>query len=349
MKILVTGGAGYIGAHTCVELLKKGHEVLVFDNLLNSSSIALDRVKLITNQSLKFIEGDVRDYAVLSRVMKEFVPEAVMHFAGLKAVSESIINPLEYYDVNVRGSLEILRAMETIACNLLIFSSSATVYGIPEYLPCDEDHPTSPINPYGRSKLMVERLLEDWVKARRDHKAVCLRYFNPVGAHVSGLIGEDPRDTPNNLMPFIAQTASGRREQLSIFGGDYDTRDGTGERDYIHVSDLANGHLLALEYHKILERFQVLNLGSGQGTTVQEFVEEFERSTNQKIKREVLGRRPGDIAITYADTRLASRLINFRCEKSITHMCIDTWNWQKNNPNGYSNNTNIDLLRSQKI
>ena len=335
MRVLVTGGAGYIGTHTCVALLQKNHEVLVIDNLSNSSPVAIDRVKLITSQSIGFIEGDIRDQALLLKVMKEFAPEAVIHFAGLKAVGESVKEPLQYYDVNVRGSIELLKAMGSVGCKLLIFSSSATVYGLPQYLPYDEDHPTKPTNPYGQSKLMVECMLRDWVKANRSQRALCLRYFNPVGAHMSGLIGENPKNIPNNLMPFIVQTASGRHARLSIFGDDYDTRDGTAERDYIHVSDLANGHLLALERHKLLDRFQVINLGSGLGTTVKELIEKFENSTKQKIKTEISERRRGDITKFYADTKLAAKLLDFKCKKSIADMCIDTWNWQQKNPQGY--------------
>ena len=335
MRVLVTGGAGYIGSHTCVSLLENKHDVLVFDNLSNSSQIALERVKCITKRSLEFVEGDIRDQATLLKVMRGFAPDAVIHFAGLKAVHESVQDPFSYYDVNVCGSIEVIRAMKTVGCNLLIFSSSATVYGAPKYLPYDEDHPTVPTSPYGWSKLMVEQILEDWVKAENRNMAVSLRYFNPVGAHISGLIGENPTDIPNNLMPFITQTAAGRREQLSIFGDDFETRDGTGERDYIHVSDLANGHLLALENHKSLEPFQVLNLGTGIGTTVKELNEEYERSTKQKIQFRILGRRPGDIDKFYAHTELAEKLLGFKCEKSISNMCMDTWNWQKKNPNGY--------------
>jgi len=335
MRVLVTGGAGYIGTHTCVALLQNNHEVLVFDNLSNSSPVAIDRISLITNRSVEFIEGDIRDNALLIKVMREFSPEAVIHFAGLKAVGESVGDPLKYYDVNVRGSLELLKAMEAVGCNRLIFSSSATVYGLPEYLPYKEDHPTAPTNPYGQSKLMVERILQDWINANNSRRALCLRYFNPVGAHVSGLIGEDPKNTPNNLMPFISQTAAGRLTELSIFGDDYDTRDGTGERDYIHVSDLANGHLLALERHKLLDHFQILNLGTGSGTTVKELIKEFEISTQQKIKIKISKRRPGDISKSYADATLAAKLLDFKCEKSISDMCRDTWNWQKKNLYGY--------------
>ena len=338
MRVLVTGGAGYIGTHTCVELLANGHQVLVLDNLSNSSLLALDRVKWITNRPIEFVQGDVRDYALLSNVMKEFVPEVVMHFAGLKAVSESIDRPLEYYDVNVRGSLELLRAMESVACNVFIFSSSAAVYGIPDYLPCDECHPTSPVNPYSQSKLMVENILRDWVTSKANNSAVCLRYFNPAGAHSSGLIGEDPKGIPNNLMPFIVQTASGLHDQLLIFGDDYETFDGTCERDYIHVSDLAMGHLLALKYRAKLEPFQILNLGTGSSTSVKKMVKVFEQTTKQKLKIKSVMRRAGDVAQSYADTKLASELIGFKCNKSINEICTDSWKWYVKNPNGYSVN-----------
>jgi len=335
MRVLVTGGTGYIGAHACVALLQKDHEVLVLDNLSNSSPVVIDRIQLITKRSIEFIEGDIRDQALLLKVMSEFKPEVVMHFAGLKAVSESVQHPLQYYNVNVCGSLELLKAMETSESSLFIFSSSATVYGLPEYLPYDENHPTVPTSPYGQSKLMVERVLRDWVKANKNRRAICLRYFNPVGAHISGLIGEDPKNIPNNLMPLLVQTASGRRARLSIFGNDYDTRDGTGERDYIHVSDLANGHLLALEKHGLLDHYQIINLGTGSGTTVKELIAEFEISTKKKIKIKKMGRRLGDIAKFYADPKLAAELLDFKCEKSISDMCIDSWNWEKQNPHGY--------------
>jgi UDP-glucose 4-epimerase len=335
MKVIVLGGAGYIGTHTCVSLLEKNHEILVIDNLLNGSLAAIDRVKYITNKHFKFVKGDIRDRSLLSKVMSSFKPDAVMHFAGLKAVGESTQFPLEYYDVNVRGSIEVLKAMEVVDCNLFIFSSSATVYGIAEYLPFDERHPLVPTNPYGQSKLIVEKILKDWVKAKDNNRAICLRYFNPVGAHASGLIGEDTESTPNNLMPYISQVASGRREILTIFGDDYETRDGTGERDYIHVSDLANGHLLALEKYKALEEFQVLNLGTGTGTTVKELIQEFERSTKQKIKIQILGRRQGDVAKSYANNSQAKILLGFNSEKTVSDMCKDTWNWQQKNPNGY--------------
>ena len=335
MRVLVTGGMGYIGAHACVALLEKDHEVLILDNLSNSSLVVLDRIKLITSCSIEFIEGDIRDQTPLLKVMREFKPEAVMHFAGLKAVGESVQHPLQYYEVNVCGSLALLKAMENFGSSLFIFSSSATVYGVPEYLPYDENHPTVPTNPYGQSKLMVERVLQDWVKSNRKRRAICLRYFNPVGAHISGLIGEDPKNIPNNLMPYVVQTASGRRAHLSIFGNDYDTRDGTGERDYIHVSDLAKGHLLALEKHRLLDRYQIINLGTGSGTTVKELIQEFEISTKQKIKIKQMGRRLGDIAKFYADPSLAADLLDFKIEKSISDMCIDSWNWEKQNPHGY--------------
>ena len=337
MRVLVAGGAGYIGTHACVALLQKNHEVLVFDNLSNSSPVALERVKLITNRSLEFIKGDIRDQLHLEKIMREFAPEAVIHFAGLKAVGESVEEPLLYYDVNVTGSIELVKAMVSVGCKLLIFSSSATVYGVPQYLPYDEVHPTAPTNPYGQSKLMVECILQDCVNANRNLKVICLRYFNPVGAHISGLIGENPTNIPNNLMPLIVQTASGSRERLSIFGDDYGTRDGTGERDYIHVSDLANGHLLALEQHKLLERFQVINLGTGLGTTVKELINKFEKTTNQKIQTKISERRKGDVAKIYADTKLATKLLNFKCQKTIEDMCIDSWNWEKQNPYGYQN------------
>jgi UDP-glucose 4-epimerase len=335
MRVLVTGGAGYVGTHVCVALLENNHEVLVYDNLSNSSLVALERVKLIANRSVEFIEGDIRDQALLSKVIKEFSPDAVIHFAGLKAVGESVQDPLQYYDVNVSGSIGLIKAIETVDCNLFIFSSSATVYGVPEYLPYDENHPTIPTNPYGHSKLMVENILQDWINSKNNRRAICLRYFNPVGAHTSGLIGENPKNIPNNLMPLIVQTASGKRVELSIFGDNYDTRDGTCERDYIHVNDLADGHLLALEKHTLLDSFQIINLGTGLGTTVKELIIEFENSTMQTIKTQISERRTGDISKCYADTSLATKLLDFKCKKSISDICIDAWNWQKQNPQGY--------------
>ena len=263
MKVLVTGGAGYIGSHTCVELLEAGHEVFVIDNLCNGHEAALERVRGITNCELQFMNADIRDANALDKIFNTFKPEAVIHFAGLKAVGESVADPLKYYDVNVGGSISLLTAMSKAECNNIVFSSSATVYGKPQYLPYDEEHPTNPVNPYGRTKLMIENIIHDWTKVDSKRKGTILRYFNPVGAHESGQIGEEPIGIPNNLMPYIAQVADGRREHLNIFGNDYETADGTGARDYIHVVDLALAHISALNQNN-LNKFEILNIGGGK-------------------------------------------------------------------------------------
>ena len=263
MKVLVTGGAGYIGSHTCLKLLRSGHQVSVVDSLYNGSEEALKRVQRLSNRTLEFSQCDVRDAQALNRVFDKYKPNAVIHFAGLKAVGESVVEPARYYDVNIGGTATLLRVMERAGCAKIVFSSSATVYGEPQYLPCDENHPLNPINPYGRTKLIGENLLQDWSSAKQGRHAVALRYFNPVGADASGLIGEDPNGIPNNLMPFISQVAVGRRDCLQVFGDDYDTLDGTGVRDYIHVVDLAKAHIAALEQIEILEPFEVINIGTG--------------------------------------------------------------------------------------
>ena len=335
MKIFVTGGAGFIGSHTCVELLINKHEVLVFDNLSNGSEIALKRVEIITQKTLQFVNGDIRDSNTLINIMKNFKPDAVLHFAGLKAVNESVADPIKYYDINVRGTVELLAAMKLSDCFKIIFSSSATVYGNASYLPFDELHRLNPTNPYGRTKLMIEKILEDWVYSSYQNHAVCLRYFNPIGAHISGFIGEDPANTPNNLMPYISQVVAGQRAYLSIFGDDYPTRDGTGERDYIHVCDLALGHLRAVEKISALDRFQVLNLGTGIGTTVQELVDVFQMVSGRTIPIKIAPRRPGDVAQSWADPSSANALLDIKFVKTIQEMCADTWRWQNKNPNGY--------------
>ncbi len=276
MRVLVTGGAGYIGSHTCVELLEAGHEVFVVDNLCNGHEAALERVRGITNCELQFTNADIRDANALDKIFNTFKPEAVIHFAGLKAVGESVADPLKYYDVNVGGSISLLTAMSKAECNNIVFSSSATVYGKPQYLPYDEEHPTNPVNPYGRTKLIIENIISDWTKVDSKRKGTILRYFNPVGAHESGQIGEEPIGIPNNLMPYIAQVADGRREHLNIFGNDYETADGTGARDYIHVVDLALAHISALNQNK-LDKFEVLNIGAGKSTTVLELIKSLKR------------------------------------------------------------------------
>lgn len=334
-KILVTGGAGYIGSHVCVELLRENHEVMVFDDLSNSCENALKRVELISNCKLGFEVGDIRNADRLTSVISSFKPDSVMHFAGLKAVAESVSQPLRYYDVNVQGSINLLKAMDKVDCKEIIFSSSATVYGEINIPPYTEMMPVAPVSPYGRTKLMFENILNDWTATCDTKRAVILRYFNPVGAHTSGLLGEDPKDLPNNLMPLIVQTAQKQRQELCIYGEDYDTRDGTGERDYIHVMDLALGHVRALNEITKLDRFQILNLGTGKGTTVTELIRTFEKINDVLIATKLVERRPGDVAKSYADSGIARELIGFECRKTIAEMCSDTWNWIQKNPNGY--------------
>ncbi len=328
-KILVTGGAGYIGSHTVVALLGAGHGVVILDNLSNSSVDVVDRIERIAGIRPGFVEGDIRDRDVLARVFGEHEVSAVIHFAGLKAVGESVAEPLRYYDNNVTGTLRLVEAMQVAGVRSLVFSSSATVYGDPHAVPIREDFPLSATNPYGRSKLMVEEVLRDVAKADDSWRIALLRYFNPVGAHESGFIGEDPQGIPNNLMPFITQVAVGRRAELSIFGGDYPTVDGTGVRDYIHVVDLARGHLAALS--RIAETPGVLtvNLGTGQGYSVLEVLRAFERASGRPVPFRMVDRRPGDIAQCYADPTLAAELLGWRAEKGIDEMCADSWRWQQ--------------------
>jgi len=334
VKVLVTGGAGYIGSHTCVELLQAGHEVFVIDNLSNGHEAALDRIRLITNRELQFTNADIRDANALDNIFNTFKPETVIHFAGLKAVGESVANPLKYYEINVGGSISLLSAMSKAECNNIVFSSSATVYGKPKYLPYDEEHPTHPVNPYGRTKLMIENIISDWTKVELKRKGTVLRYFNPVGAHESGLIGEEPIGIPNNLMPYIAQVADGRREHLNIFGNDYETADGTGARDYIHVVDLALAHIGALNQNK-LDRFEVLNIGAGKSTTVLELVSKFEEISGVSIKFKYSPRRDGDLAAFWADSSKSFEKMDRKPERNIKKICEDTWRWHKLNPTGY--------------
>ncbi|MDB9696546.1 UDP-glucose 4-epimerase GalE [Amylibacter sp.] len=334
MRVLVTGGAGYIGSHTCVELLKAGHEVFVIDNLCNGHEEALRRVQSITHRELQFMNADIRDSDALDVIFNTFKPEALIHFAGLKAVGESVSDPLIYYDVNVGGTISLLRAMSKAGCSNIVFSSSATVYGKPQYLPYDEEHPTNPVNPYGRSKLIIENIINDWTKVLAKRKGTILRYFNPVGAHESGKIGEEPIGTPNNLMPYIAQVADGRREHLNIFGSDYETTDGTGARDYIHVVDLALAHTSALNKNK-LKRFEVLNIGAGKSTTVLELVCKFEEISGIPIKFKYLPRREGDLAAFWSDASKAFETMSWKAERNIKNICEDTWHWHELNPTGY--------------
>jgi UDP-glucose 4-epimerase len=344
--ILVTGGAGYIGSHTCLELLAAGFEVVVFDNLCNSHPEALARVQRIAGKQLHFINGDCRDRAALSTALRDSGATSVIHFAGLKAVGESVKQPLAYYDNNVVGTLRLLEAMRDCGVRKLVFSSSATVYGDPKWLPLTEDHPLSATNPYGRSKLMVEEILRDLHRSDSSWRLAILRYFNPVGAHASGLIGEDPLGTPDNLMPFVAQVAVGRREVLNVWGDDYPTPDGTGVRDYIHVVDLALGHLRALEALEALDAMTdaakqqstgcvTVNLGTGTGYSVLDMVHAFEKASGRRIPYRIAPRRSGDIASCYADPKLAYDLLGWRAERGLEEMCVDTWRWQSANPKGY--------------
>ena len=335
MKILITGGAGYIGSHTLVEVIRAGHQVVVVDSLINGHAEAIGRVGRLTNTDVQLAVGDIRDKLFLESIFTEFAPDAVIHFAGLKAVGESVENPMAYYDVNVSGSRVLLEVMQSHGCHRILFSSSATVYGEPQYLPYDENHPVSPINPYGRTKLMVEQMLGDWSAAHPERSAISLRYFNPVGAHPSGLIGENPLGQPNNLMPFIAQVAIGMRSELQVFGDDYDTRDGTGERDYLHVVDLAKAHVLSLETLVSQTGHEIINIGTGRGVTVKEIVEAFETACGHSIKTRIVARRVGDLASSYANSERAQVRLGWAANLSLADMCRDTWTWQSQNPGGY--------------
>lgn len=336
--ILVTGGAGYIGSHTCVELLQAGQDVTVFDNFSNSHPESLERVQRITGKQLRIIHGDIRNRATLVTALRDSGAQAVIHFAGLKAVGESVEQPLSYYDNNVVGSLRLLEAMNICGVKTLVFSSSATVYGDPQRLPLTEDHPLSTTNPYGQTKLTVEHILRDLQRSDTSWRIGILRYFNPVGAHMSGLIGEDPQGTPNNLMPFVAQVAIGRRPHLNVFGNDYPTKDGTGVRDYIHVVDLAIGHLKALEaLERATHRTECLtvNLGTGTGYSVLEIVRAFEQASGKPVAYRIAPRRPGDVAACYADPSQAATLLGWQAKRNLAEMCADTWKWQGLNPQGY--------------
>ena len=336
MRVLVTGGAGYIGSHTLLELLGQGHEVFVLDNYDNSSSVVLDRVRALSNGgTVTAHEGDIRSAQTLDQVMDEFAPEVVIHFAGLKAVGDSMTNPLGYYDVNVTGTLVLLRAMDRVGCRRIIFSSSATVYGKPIYLPYDEAHPLAPTSVYGRTKMLAEHLITDWARTHTDATGVLLRYFNPVGAHSSARIGEDPSDVPNNLMPFIAQVAVGKRKALAIFGDDYDTPDGTGQRDYIHVVDLARAHVAAIGYAAQNTGARAFNIGTGQALSVRQMVDAFERASGKKIPCNVAPRRAGDIATMQANATRANTELGWQATYSLDDMARSTWDWQSQNPNGY--------------
>ena len=335
MRVLVTGGAGYIGSITTLQLLQAGHEVLVLDNLCNAKPAVLGRIEQLAGRAPAFCEGDVRDGALLRRLLAEHRIEAVMHFAGLKAVGESVHKPLEYFDNNVQGSLSLLAAMRETGVRTLVFSSSATVYGLAETMPLREDAPTGATSPYGRSKLMVEQILQDLAAADPAWSLCALRYFNPVGAHPSGLLGEDPQGTPNNLMPFIAQVAVGRRAALQIFGRDYPTVDGTGMRDYIHVLDLAAGHLAALGHVHGRPGWHVFNLGTGRGNSVLEVLRAYEAACGHALAHEFVPRRGGDVAQSWADPARAESTLGWAAKLSLQQMCEDSWRWQSANPNGY--------------
>lgn len=335
-SILVTGGTGYIGSHTAVALIAAGYRVLLLDNLCNSSREVLSRLHTITGQDLPFVCADIRDRVALDQVFASHDIAAVIHFAGLKAVGESVAQPLEYYDNNVTGTQVLLQAMRAAKVTQMVFSSSATVYGDPASVPIREDFPRSATNPYGRSKLIIEDVLADLHRAEPHWTIARLRYFNPVGAHVSGLIGESPRGTPNNLMPYVSQVAVGRRERLGVFGNDYPTVDGTGVRDYIHVMDLAEGHVAALRYlSQHAGQMVTTNLGTGQGTSVLQMVQAFERASGRAVPCQFQARRPGDIASCYADPALAESLFGWRASRSVDDMCADAWRWQQANPNGF--------------
>lgn len=336
MTILVTGGAGYIGSHTVLELLSANQDVIVIDNLSNSSEESLNRVKSITGKSATFYFGDIFDSELLTSIFSNHQIQSVIHFAGLKAVGESNEIPLTYYQNNIAATINLLGVMAAHNVKSFVFSSSATVYGDPESVPIDESFPTSATNPYGRSKLMIEAILADLYKSDQSWNIARLRYFNPVGSHESGLIGEDPNGVPNNLMPFISQVAVGKLKTLSVFGDDYDTKDGTGVRDYIHVVDLALGHLKALEKLKTNPGLVTYNLGTGLGYSVLDMINAFEKSSNKNIPFQISPRRKGDIAQCYASTDLAERELDWKAVRNIDDMCQDTWRWQTNNPNGYT-------------
>ncbi|MCG6367135.1 UDP-glucose 4-epimerase GalE [Vibrio fluvialis] len=335
MNVLVTGGMGYIGSHTCIQMIAAGMTPVILDNLYNSKSTVLARIEKVSGVHPQFIEGDIRDKALLIDVMQRHQIQSVIHFAGLKAVGESVQKPLEYYDNNVNGTLVLVDAMREAGVKSLVFSSSATVYGDPASVPITEDFPTSATNPYGRSKLMVEECLTDFQKANPDWSITLLRYFNPVGSHPSGELGEDPQGIPNNLMPFISQVAVGRREFLSVFGSDYPTKDGTGVRDYIHVMDLADGHIAALK--KVGEKagLHVYNLGTGNGYSVLEMVKAFEAASDKAVPYQLVERRPGDIAECWADPAKAQQELGWKATRTLEEMTQDTWRWQSKNPQGY--------------
>lgn len=333
-KILVTGGTGFIGSHTCVELLKSGYEVIILDNLSNSKAESVNRIEQITGKKVKFYKADLLDIDATAEIFEKDEIDAVIHFAGLKAVGESVKYPVEYYHNNISGSINLLRVMKRYNCKNIVFSSSATVYGVTNKAPYTEDMPTSATNPYGYTKVMIEQILKDVTVSDDEWSVASLRYFNPIGAHESGLIGEDPNGIPNNLVPYIAQVASGRLEKLRVFGNDYDTPDGTGVRDYIHVVDLARGHISALEYAFEHKGFTPVNLGTGKGSSVLDVVKSYEKACGAAIPVEITERRAGDSATSYADTKLAKELLGWEATFGLDEMCRDSWNFTVKNPDG---------------
>ena len=336
MSILVTGGAGFIGSHTCVELLNAGYEIVVMDNFYNSKPECLNRIKKITGKDFPFYEADIRDRAALDKIFTENKIDAVIHFAGLKAVGESVQKPLEYYENNISGTVTLCEAMRDNGCKKIVFSSSATVYGSLNKSPLTEDMQIGgTTNPYGTTKYMIELILQDLYKSDNEWSVVVLRYFNPIGAHESGLIGENPNGIPNNLLPYVSQVAVGKLEQVSVFGDDYDTPDGTGVRDYIHVVDLALGHIKAVEKVLDTKEINVYNLGTGKGYSVLEIINAFEKASGKKINYKIVERRPGDLATCYSDPSKAYKELGWKAERDLAKMCEDSWRWQKNNPNGF--------------
>ena len=336
MKILATGGAGYIGSHSCVAFLQAGHEVIIADNYNNSSPEAVKRVEQITGKTVKVYEGDVCDKEFLRKIFRENDIDVAVHYAGYKAVGESARKPLEYYDNNLNSTLSLLYVMREFEVKRVVFSSSATVYGTVKEMPLTENSPIGAINPYGRTKLFIEEIMRDLYASDNEWSIALLRYFNPIGAHESGLIGEDPKGIPNNLMPYIAQVAVGKLERLNVFGNDYNTPDGTGVRDYIHVMDLGRGHEKAVEYVMNNTGCEAINLGTGRGYSVLELKDAFERASGITIPFKIVERRPGDTDEVYADPKKAEKLLGWKAEKTVDEMCADTWRWQKNNPNGYN-------------
>lgn len=328
MTILLTGGTGYIASHTAVTLLDAGQQVVLFDNLSNSRRDVVTRIEQITVQSVPFVEGDVRDTRLLQKTLEEHGCDSVIHFAGLKAVGESVAKPVLYYANNVQGTISLLQAMEAAGTRTLVFSSSATVYGEPQYLPFDEEHPTGATNPYGRTKLHIEEMLKEVCVSNPSWRVACLRYFNPVGAHPSGLIGEDPQGIPNNLMPYVAKVAAGELEAISVFGMDYPTPDGTGVRDYIHVVDLARGHLAGLRFLRDHAGWHAFNLGTGQGYSVLDVINAFERACGKPLQRKLVARRAGDIANSYANSAKAAKALGWNASRTLDEMCESTWKWQ---------------------